>query len=49
MTRFLKVFSPFFIAMLLIGNSFSADTAIVVGGGYKLSGSQGQIEKNVKW
>ncbi len=26
-----------------------ADTAIIVGGGYKLSASQGQIELNVKW
>jgi len=49
MKCFFKVFSPFFIAMLLVGKSYATDTAIVVGGGYKLSGSQGQIEKNVKW
>ena len=39
----------FFTAVLLSGKSYSTDTAIIVGGGYKLAGSQGQIEQNVKW
>ena len=37
------------VAVFVAGKSYSADTAVIVGGGYKLAGSQGQIEKNVKW
>jgi len=48
-SRHLLAVPLFVTALLVAGKNLSADTAIVVGGGYKLAGSQGQIEKNVKW
>ncbi len=36
-------------APLSVSSPVRAETAIIVGGGYQLSSSQGQIELNVKW
>lgn len=38
-----------FSSLLSTAPLVAADTAIIVGGGYQLSSSQGQIELNVKW
>ena len=38
-----------FSLLLATPKPANADTAVIVGGGYKLAGSQGQIELNVTW
>ena len=39
----------FFGLSLIIAKAVSADDAVLIGGGYNLHGSQGQIELNVNW
>jgi len=44
-----RFYSGLIACCMLVTHATSADQAIIIGGGYNLQGSQGQIELNVRW